>query len=157
MEEEVTVPSVSLTSVLNTKGKETITEGERGDIADTEESKMVSLYEVEGKTSTDEEGQESSFGSEEEVESAVETEDQSEDKGRPQSLFTTSLHGEGTMAVTQTRTDQTVGQGHGPSVGDGDTSNFSYILLLYQSAKGHSIFVTPGALGTRRGTEVHDL
>jgi hypothetical protein len=43
MEEEATVTSALLTGVLNTEGKETSTEGERGDIADTKESIMASL------------------------------------------------------------------------------------------------------------------
>ena len=72
-----------LTGVLDTEGKETITEGGGGDLTDTEESTRVSLCEeTGGKSSTDEEGQESVFDSEEETESVGEDEDQLEGEGR---------------------------------------------------------------------------
>ena len=61
------------------------TEGEREGITDNEESKMTSLYEeTEGKTSTEEEGQESSLGSEGQTESADEDEERLQGEGRSQ-------------------------------------------------------------------------
>ncbi len=96
MVEEATAPPTSLTGVL--EGEEVSTEGEREDITDTEESKMTSLYEEsEGKTSTEEEGQERSLSSEGETKSADEDEERLQGEGRSQCntgpLFTSSLHG----------------------------------------------------------------